>query len=442
MQIEQLGPYKIGRKLGRGGMGTVFAGTLVETDEPAAIKILSISLSHDDGFRERFKAEIETLRKLNHPNIVRLYGFGEQDEILYYAMELVDGRSMEDELQNGRRFDWRTVTDYTIQICRALKHAHDRGVIHRDIKPANLLVAPDGQVKLSDFGIAKLFGASGMTAVGGVLGTAEYMAPEQTDGRSITPRTDMYSLGGVMYTLLAGRPPFKAPTLVEMLQLQRHAAPDPIRRYAPDVPEELQFILSDLLAKEPDDRIATAMVLSRRLEAMRHGLSVRIDAVQAARRKLSSSAPDAPPASVSRHTLTAPGQPAVAADPNAPGPSSQEYDLVPAAAPSDKTAAAQRERALSATVDLQAADLQAAKTRRGLCRTKRRSGRSNQPLCHRVEGRRAPTLRPDADRAQPVARRANGRARRGRDRASRGHVVSHAAGVGRPTVRENFRRSS
>src|SRR5579863_8764029 len=136
MQIEQLGPYKVGRKLGRGGMGTVYEASPSETGQPAAIKILSITLSHDDGFRDRFKTEIETLRKLSHPNIVRLFGFGEQDDLLFYAMELVNGRSLEDEMQAGRRYTWNEVTDYAIQTCRALKHAHDRGVIHRDIKPA------------------------------------------------------------------------------------------------------------------------------------------------------------------------------------------------------------------------------------------------------------------------------------------------------------------
>ena len=356
MQIEQLGPYKIGRKIGRGGMGTVFAGTLVETGEPAAVKILSVSLAHDEGFRERFKIEIETLRKLSHPNIVRLYGFGEQDDLLYYAMELIDGRSLEDELQEGRRFSWREVTEYAIQICRALKHAHDRGVIHRDIKPANLLSTPEGQIKLSDFGIAKLFGATGATAIGGVLGTAEYMAPEQTDGRTITPRTDLYSLGGVMYTLLAGRPPFKAKTLVEMLQLQRHAAPDPVRRYAPDVPEELQFILNDLLAKDPDARIATAMVLSRRLEAMRHGLSGRIDPSLVTPTQTVAAPPIDPPVSMSSKTMTALGPPVDLPEPNAAKPPEPEYNIapaaVPSAAPSDKTAAARRERALSVTADL------------------------------------------------------------------------------------------
>lgn len=275
MQLEQLGPYKIGRTLGRGGMGTVYAGVAIESGEPAAIKVLSAVMAREEGFRERFEAEIESLRKLSHPNIVKLFGFGEQDGHLFYSMELVEGRSLEEELQSGRKFEWREVTELAIQICRALKHAHDRGVIHRDIKPANLLLAADGTIKLSDFGIAKLFGYSGMTADGGVLGTAEYMAPEQADGRPVTHRCDLYSLGGVLFALLARRPPFRANSLVEMLQLQRFAEPDPLRRFAPDAPAELETIIGLLLEKDPEKRIPTAMVLSRRLEAMKHGLSVR-----------------------------------------------------------------------------------------------------------------------------------------------------------------------
>ncbi len=275
MQLEQLGPYKIGRRVGRGGMGTVYAGIALESGEPAAIKVLSAAMAREEGFRERFEAEIESLRKLNHPNIVRLFGFGEQDGHLFYAMELVEGHSLEEELQSGRVFDWRETTELTIQACRALKHAHDRGVIHRDIKPANLLLANDGTLKLSDFGIAKLFGNTGMTADGGVLGTAEYMAPEQADGRPVSHRCDLYSLGGVMYALLARRPPFRATSLLEMLQLQRFAEPEPVRRFNSDIPAELDTIISLLLEKEPEKRIPTAMVLSRRLEAMRHGLSVR-----------------------------------------------------------------------------------------------------------------------------------------------------------------------
>jgi eukaryotic-like serine/threonine-protein kinase len=277
VQFERLGPYQIGRKLGRGGMGTVYAAVNVETSEAAAVKVLSAALAQEEGFRERFEAEIESLKKLHHPNIVQLFGYGEQDGHHFYGMELVQGRSLEEEILAGRVFDWREVTDLSIQVCRALKHAHDRGVIHRDIKPANLLLADDGTLKLSDFGIAKLFGNTGLTADGGVLGTAEYMAPEQADGRPVTHRCDLYSLGGVMFALLARRPPFRAATMVEMLQMQRYAQPEPVRRFAPDAPAELDAIVALLLEKDPEKRIPTAMVLSRRLEAMRHGLSVRPD---------------------------------------------------------------------------------------------------------------------------------------------------------------------
>ncbi len=275
MELEKLGPYVIGRTLGRGGMGTVYAAVHEDSGQHVAIKVLSAPLAADEGFRDRFESEIETLRKLHHPNIVRLYGFGEEQGHLFYSMELVDGTSLEDELRNKRRFDWREVTQIAVQTCRALKHAHDHGVIHRDIKPANLMLTSDGNVKLSDFGIAKLFGSQSMTAAGGVLGTAEFMAPEQADGRPVTHRCDLYSLGGVMYALLAGRPPFRAASLPEMLQLQRYAEPDPVRRYAHETPVELEEIVTELLAKEPADRIANALVLGRRLEAMYHGLLAR-----------------------------------------------------------------------------------------------------------------------------------------------------------------------
>jgi serine/threonine-protein kinase len=274
MQFEQLGPYRLGKKLGQGGMGAVYAGVDGESGDAAAIKVLSPRLAVDDGFRVRFEAEIESLKKLKHPNIVRLYGYGEQAGTLFYAMELVPGNSLEDELRDGRRFEWREVTQIAIKLCKALKHAHDHGVIHRDLKPANLLLTPEGEVKLSDFGIARLFGNTRLTADGGVLGTAEFMAPEQADGRQVTDRCDQYSLGGVMYALLSGRPPFRAKTLVQMLQLQRYAEPEPVTRYAPQTPAELARIIHQLLEKDPQKRFANTLILARSLEAMERGLSV------------------------------------------------------------------------------------------------------------------------------------------------------------------------
>jgi len=274
MLLEQLGPYRIGRQLGKGGMGTVYAAVDVQSDTPAAVKVLAPQLAMQAGFRERFEGEIESLKKLHHPNIVQLFGYGQQEEVLFYAMELVEGISLEDELAHGRRFDWREVCQIGIQLCRALKLAHDHGVIHRDIKPANLLLDKDGNVKLTDFGIARLFGNAGLTNEGGVLGTAEYMAPEQADGRKITHHCDLYSLGGVMYALLAGRPPFRSQSLLEMLQMQRYSTPEPVRRFAHDTPEELEQIIMQLLAKEPAERFPNALLLSRRLEAMQKGLSL------------------------------------------------------------------------------------------------------------------------------------------------------------------------
>jgi serine/threonine-protein kinase len=274
MKLEQLGPYRIVAELGRGGMGIVYEGVNLETGEPAAIKLLSAVLAQEGSFRDRFEAEIETLKKLNHPNIVRLFGFGEQEGHLFYAMELVDGSSLEEELARGRRFDWREVTQIGIETCQALRHAHDRGVIHRDLKPGNLLLGSDGRVKLSDFGIARLFGSVGTTSAGSVLGTAEFMAPEQAEGRAVDPRADLYSLGGVLYVLLTRRPLFRAKSLPEMLHKQRFEQPERVGRYASDCPAELEQIVGQLLEKEAGRRIPNAAILGRRLSAMRHALSL------------------------------------------------------------------------------------------------------------------------------------------------------------------------
>ncbi|MEX2112486.1 MAG: serine/threonine-protein kinase [Pirellulales bacterium] len=295
MQLEQLGPYRLGKLLGKGGMGTVYEGVHVETAEEAAIKILSPGLAAEEGFRVRFEAEIESLKKLRHPNIVRLHGYGEQASTLFYAMELVHGTSLDDELRGGRRFDWREVTQIGIKLCRALKHAHDHGVIHRDLKPANVLLTSDGEVKLSDFGIARMFGNTRLTSDGGVLGTAEYMAPEQASGGTVTERADQYSLGGLMYSLLAGRAPFRAKTLVEMLQLQRYAEPEPVTRYAPQTPAELARIIHQLLEKDPQRRFSNTMILGRSLEAMERGLSISLSRGE----DFVLSAPDLPPAAQS-----------------------------------------------------------------------------------------------------------------------------------------------
>ncbi len=274
MRFEQLGPYRVGQKIGRGGMGTVYQAANVENGQPAAIKVLSPRLAVEEGFRERFETEIETLKKLKHPNIVRLFGFGEQAGHLYYAMELVEGTNVEDELQAGRRFNWRETTRLGIKLARALKHAHDHGVIHRDLKPANLLLTADEDIKLADFGIARLFGNTRLTSDGGLIGTAEYMAPEQADGRPVTFHCDLYSLGGVMFAMLAGRPPFQGGSLPELLQYHRHSDPPRVSRFAADVPAALDELIRRLLSKDPQARATNAMVVAKQLGAMEHALSL------------------------------------------------------------------------------------------------------------------------------------------------------------------------
>ncbi|TWT90708.1 Serine/threonine-protein kinase PrkC [Pseudobythopirellula maris] len=269
---ERLGPYKIGRQRGKGGMGAVYEAESAETGERVAVKMLSPQLAVSAGFRSRFDSEIESLRTLSHANIVRLLGYGEEGDTIYYSMELIDGPSLEEQLAEGKRFSWRETAQIAAQVCRALKHAHDHGVVHRDLKPANILM--DGErVKLADFGIARLFGGASITMAGGVLGTADYMSPEQAEGKPVSERCDQYSLGAVMYALLAGRPPFRASSMPEMLQLQRFAEPEPVRRYAPDTPEQLELVICQLLEKDPTDRFPNTVVLAKHLEAMLRALA-------------------------------------------------------------------------------------------------------------------------------------------------------------------------
>jgi len=281
MELTQLGPYRIEREIGRGGMGTVYTAIEETTGEKVAVKVLAPLLANQEGFRDRFAAEIEALQELDHPNIVKLFASGQQSGCLYYAMEFVDGCSLEDELFRRRRFQWQEVCRIGIDLCRALKLAHDHGVIHRDIKPANLLWSKDEQIKLSDFGIARLFGNTGFTSEGGVLGTAEYMAPEQAEGNRITHHCDLYSLGGVFYAMLAGRPPFQSKSMLKLLQMQRFSQPESVCKYAPDTPSEFDQIILQLLEKEPNQRFPNALLVARRLEAMQRALSLKSENEQA-----------------------------------------------------------------------------------------------------------------------------------------------------------------
>lgn len=269
MNLSRLGPYTIGNRLGRGGMGAVYEAVEDATGQTVALKTLVAHLGDDPGLRRRFAAEIEVLQTLRHPGIVQLLAFGEQDGHPYFAMELVRGKSLEQMLRAGRRFSWRETVDVALEITRALKSAHDHGVVHRDLKPANLLFADDpggnATVKLADFGIARLFGDTGQTQAGTIVGTAEYMAPEQAAGRSVDHRADLYALGLVMYAMLTGRPPFQGRQMTEVLQRQQREPAPRVSTVVAEVPAELDRIIDRLLAKDPDQRPQSALAVGRLL---------------------------------------------------------------------------------------------------------------------------------------------------------------------------------
>ncbi|MDO5580731.1 MAG: protein kinase [Planctomycetia bacterium] len=275
-QPEKLGPFRIVRVIGRGGMGAVYEAVHEETKETVALKVLTAQ-EEDNELRVRFESEIGTLKRLRHPNIVRLYGFGQEEGLLYYAMEYVDGPSLQQFLKNGRFFSWEEVVHIGIEVCKALKHAHDRGIVHRDIKPANILLLRNGQVKVSDYGIAHFFGDSRLTTANMVIGTIEYMAPEQAQAGPLTPKSDIYSLGALLYALISGRPPYTAKTLPEIHRMYQSGPPESLRYTRPEVPSVLDLFIMELLRTQPEKRPHNAQIVGRRLEAIRLAFSSEPD---------------------------------------------------------------------------------------------------------------------------------------------------------------------
>ena len=220
----------------------------------------------DPAFRDRFRREVESLQTLTNPHIVRFLDSGEHEGTYYYAMELVEGETLTERLRRVKRLGWKDVIEISVQVCRALKAAHDAGIIHRDLKPGNLMLTADDVVKLTDFGVAQIFAAGKLTATGGIVGTAEYMSPEQAQGRKAHRSSDLYSLGAVMYCMLTGRPPFVGRSTVEIIQLQRYGQFDPPRSIVPEIPRWLDEVVCRLMSKDPAERYPDAYVLGLRLQ--------------------------------------------------------------------------------------------------------------------------------------------------------------------------------
>ncbi len=305
------GRYRIIRKLGSGGMANVYLAEDQELGRRVAIKILNDRHANDDQFVERFRREAKNAAGLSHPNIVSIYDRGEAEGTYYIAMEFLDGRSLKELIVGRGPAPVNVAIDYTRKILDALRFAHRNGIVHRDIKPHNVIVDAEGRVKVTDFGIARA-GTSQMTEVGSIIGTAQYLSPEQAKGAPVDQTSDLYSVGIVLYELLTGKVPFSGDSPVEIAMKHISAVPEPPSAHRPDVPEDLDLIVLRALGKTPEERYPSAEAMDEDLGRVAQGLAVSRETEEAATQVLS------------RSQLTLPT--AVVAPPRPPTEVLYEYD--------------------------------------------------------------------------------------------------------------------
>jgi|GEM_PF-2956898 len=261
--------YKVTRFIARGGMGLVFQGVQESLDRPVALKFLYPHLSDDEQFRERFEREARAIARLDHPNIVRVIDFGSDGQLHFMILDYIDGVTLRERLiriqSDGLTMRSQTISNIVQQVGSALSYAHDRGYVHRDVKPGNIMLDRNGRIFLTDFGVVKDVGAIGGTMTGAVIGTPEYMAPEQASGANVGPAADLYSLAVVAYEMIVGRVPFQSPTPVAVLTKHLHEAPPPPSSLAPWLGPEIDAVFMRALAKNPEERFPTAAAFSQAL---------------------------------------------------------------------------------------------------------------------------------------------------------------------------------
>ncbi len=337
---QQLGAYTIQSKLGEGGMARVYKGYHARLRREVAVKVILSQIAGQEGFKARFEREAQLIASLQHPNIVAVYDFGEIGNLTYLVMQYVGGGALRDQLRGGHALDPRQAILYCQQMARALHHAHLRGIVHRDVKPQNMLVSATdrNQLLLSDFGIAKLYDSGheptllagsgsmlnndpSLTDVNQIVGTADYMSPEQINGKPVDARTDVYALGVVLYQTLAGEVPFHSTTIQGLLFQHVYTLPRPVREVNPYVPEILGQITAKAMAKAPQDRFQSAEAMAQALET----------ANQYVTNQLSSSLPG---------SLATPGQDLTSPSQNRPAVTPPSY-YGPQSSPASIDAAAQ-----------------------------------------------------------------------------------------------------
>ncbi len=269
---QEFGPFLIEKELGSGAMGAVYLARYIKNNHRVAIKIMSSAISSNasSSLVLRFEREAEILKHLNNPNIVRLFGIGKFKGLRYYAMEVIDGDTLEAVLLRKGAFSWDETIELGKQICNALQHAHDNGVVHRDVKLSNLMVTKQGVLKLTDFGIAKDLDGTLLTGANCAIGTAAYMSPEQCRGENtVTGKSDLYSLGVVLFELLTGKRPFRGNNAVELFLHHMQSKPERPSRINLEIPKFLDTLILHLLEKDPDDRPPSASVVAKILEEIR-----------------------------------------------------------------------------------------------------------------------------------------------------------------------------
>ncbi len=276
-----LGGFQVVRRIGAGGMGQVYLARQLSLKRPVALKLLKADLTRNPTALKRFEAEAHAVAKLNHPNIVQVYEFGEHDGLRYMALEYVEGRNLREYLARKGPPELPVAMSMMRQVVTALAKAHDQGLVHRDIKPENILVTRKVEVKVTDFGLSRFFApgeALNLTQSGVTLGTPLYLSPEQAQGKAVDHRSDLYSFGVTAYHLLAGEPPFRGSTAVEVALKHITDRPPPLADLRPDLPPDLCGMVHKLMAKDPADRYQSAREVLRDLAKVKEGLAVGLPA--------------------------------------------------------------------------------------------------------------------------------------------------------------------